>query len=76
MLGLNDLEFQEFFEGIAASTIANQALLKCSLSGIPLTSDNVILFVGDFFDPHLPQFSSLVVKIGVAIDEIIALRMR
>lgn len=76
MLGLSDFEFQDFFENIAASTIANQALLKCSLSGVPVTSDNVILFVGDFFDPQLPQFSDLVIKIGAAIEEIVALRMR
>lgn len=72
MPGLNDFEMQEFMERISATTIANQAILKCSLAGMPLTADNVILFIGDFFDPGQPQFEGLVAKIEAAIDEVVA----
>lgn len=72
MLGLSELELQDFIERISATTIANQAILKCSLAGMPLTVDNVINFVGDFFDPGKPQFDGLIVKIEAAIDDVVS----
>lgn len=57
---------------ISAATIANQAIIKCSLSGIPLTADNAILFVGDFFDPADEDFAELIPEIETALTSVIA----
>ncbi len=55
------------FERIGATAIANQAILKCTVAGYPLTIDNAILFVGDFVDPTKPEVASLVELIGIAV---------
>jgi hypothetical protein len=62
------------FERIGATAIANQAILKCTVAGYPLTIDNAILFVGDFVDPTKPEVASLVELIGIAIEEVIDCR--
>jgi hypothetical protein len=66
----------ELFDRIAATAIANQAILKCSFSGMPITVDNVILFVGDFIDPTDSTLDVLMEKIIQAIDEVIDCRER
>ncbi|NWJ27527.1 hypothetical protein [Rhizobium sp. RM] len=62
------------FERIGATAIANQAILKCTLSGFPLTVDNVILFVGDLVDPTNEAAANLISLIGIAIEELIDCR--
>lgn len=69
MFGLSEVEFRNFIETISATAIANQAVLKCWTTGLPMTVDNVILFVGDFFDPADPRFDPLSLKILQAIVE-------
>ena len=48
------------FENAPVSGPANQAILKCSISGFPLTADNVVAFVGDFLDPENPNLQELI----------------
>ena len=62
------------FERIGATAIANQAILKCSVAGAPLTVDNVLMFVGDFVDPETPATFGLIERINSAIEEVIDCR--
>lgn len=69
--GMTEEEGKRLFERIGATAIANQAILKCTVAGFPLTVDNVILFVGDFVDPARGTCENLVEMIGLAIEEVI-----
>lgn len=69
--GLSATESVRLFERISATAIANQAILKCSLAGMPLTVDNVILFVGDFVEPDEAAATGLFEAIMGAIQEVI-----
>jgi len=71
ILGMSETELQAFIERISATAIANQAVLKCHLRGVPITVDNVILFVGDFIDPAKPEFETLISQIEIAIEQIV-----
>lgn len=72
--GMTEEEGKRLFERIGATAIANQAILKCTVAGFPLTVDNVILFVGDFVDPARGTCENLVEMIGLAIEEVIDCR--
>ncbi len=72
--GMTEEEGLRLFERIGATAIANQAILKCTIAGFPLTVDNVILFVGDFVDPTRGACANLVEMIGLAIEEVIDCR--
>ena len=62
------------FERVAATTIANRAVLKCLVVGLPLTSDNVIGLVDDFVDdPQAPAVQDLMIDILEAVDEFVEL---
>lgn len=56
---------------IGATTIANQAILTCLLAEIPVTVDNVILFVGDFLDPEEARHQEMIGLIEKAIEEVV-----
>jgi len=71
---MTEEEGLRLFERIGATAIANQAILKCTIAGFPLTVDNVILFVGDFVDPAKGACANLVEMIGLAIEEVIDCR--
>ena len=71
ILGMTESELQEFIERIAATAIANQAILKCYFHESPLTADNVLRFVGDFVDPANGEFASLIDKIEIAVDDVV-----
>lgn len=71
---MTEEEGKRLFERIGATAIANQAILKCTVAGFPLTVDNVILFVGDFVDPTRGTCENLVEMIGLAIEEVIDCR--
>lgn len=62
----------DFLERISATAIVNQAVIKCSIAGVPVTQDNVIFFVGDFADPSKPEHARLIEQIERSIDEIFA----
>jgi hypothetical protein len=68
--GMTEFERNAFLERISATAIANQAFLKCSISGNPITVENVISYVGDFVDPANPHLQELIERIGNAIDEV------
>jgi hypothetical protein len=74
MRGMTDKEADEFLERISATTIANQAVLKLIVSGLPVTSDGAIRLIGDFIDPTRPELSRLIEKISNAIDEVVECR--
>lgn len=67
IMGMTDEQAQAFLEKISATTIANQAVLKCMILGLPIDVDNVILCVGDFIDPSNPAFAGLIEEIDRAI---------
>jgi len=71
ILGMTESELQEFIERISATTIANQAILKCYLHQVPLTTDNVLRFVGDYADPTNIEFVGLIAKIESAIEDVV-----
>lgn len=60
----------DFLERISATAIVNQAVIKCLIARIPVTQENVILFVGDFADPSEPAYASLIAKIDRTIDDV------
>lgn len=72
--GLTQEESITLFERIGATAIANQAILKCSVAGAPLTVDNVIMFVGDFVNPERSATLGLIERINSAIEEVIDCR--
>jgi hypothetical protein len=53
---------------ISATTIVNQAIIKCSMNGIPISVDNAILFIGDFFDPEDCDFADLIAEIEQTLE--------
>lgn len=71
MLGLQNELTESLLRKIAATAIANQAILKCTLAGVPLTIDNAIYFVGDFFDPEAEGAEALALEIEKAIAEVV-----
>lgn len=70
VLRMSESTADAFLERISATAIVNQAILKCSLAGLPVTSDNVVRLIGDFMDPEEPQFESLSRQIDATIDDI------
>lgn len=56
---------------IMATTIVNNAVIKCMLGGLPITHDNIILLIGDFADPQDPRNARLIADINQQIDDII-----
>lgn len=68
MRGLTEQEALDFQERVAATAIANQAVLRCMILGMPVTVDNVILCVSDFVDPADCRFGSLIDHVQHAID--------
>lgn len=76
LAGMTAEERDRFLERTSATAIANQAILKCLLSGFPLTTDNVILFVGDFADPTNPHFESLFERINEAIEAVVEVKTK
>jgi hypothetical protein len=72
--GMTQEESITLFEKIGATAIANQAILKCSVAGAPLTVDDVIMFVGDFVNPERPAALGLIERINSAIEEVIDCR--
>ena len=69
--GMTEIESLRLFERIGATAIANQAILKCTVAGFPLTVDNAIVFVGDFVDPTNLGAHGLITKITTAIEEVV-----
>lgn len=67
IMGMSDEQAQAFLEKISATAIANQAVLKCIVLGLPLNIDNVILCVGDFVDPTNANFAGLIEEVEKAI---------
>ena len=55
---------------IAAVAIVNQAALKCILLGVPVTPDNIVHLIGDFYDPTAPSTASLTEEILHSVNEI------
>jgi len=68
MQGMSEKEAQAFQEKVAATAIANQAILRCMILGMPVTIDNVILCVSDFVDPTDYRFGGLIEQVQQAID--------
>lgn len=68
MQGMSPQEAQAFHEKVAATAIANQAVLRCMLLGMPVNVDNVILCVSDFVDPTDYRFGGLIEQVQRAID--------
>lgn len=71
MLGLSQELSDQLFRRVSATAIANQAILKCSLAGVPLTVDNVIYFVGDFLPPEDDHGDALSLEIMNAISDVL-----
>lgn len=67
IMGMSDEEAQAFLEKISGTAIANQAVLRCIVLGLPVNVDNVILCVGDFVDPSNKNFAGLILEIEKAI---------
>lgn len=72
IMAMDDARLQPFIEDIAAITIVGQAVMKCRLRGVPVTADNIVFFIGDFFDPTDAEFGDLISKINNAIDDVLA----
>ena len=71
MRGMSKENADRLLHKVSATAIANQAILKCTLAGVPLTIDNVIYFVGDFIDPNEAGGDELAHEIERAIIEVL-----
>jgi len=65
-----DSSLERFQRRISATTIVNHAVTRCSIFGLPLTEDNVILCVGDYFDPLDVAFESVIDEILLVLEEL------
>ncbi|MGV3552605.1 hypothetical protein [Rhizobium sp.] len=72
MRGMSKENADKLLHKVSATAIANQAILKCSLAGVPLTIDNVIYFVGDFMNPDEAGGDELAREIEKAITDVLA----
>ena len=72
MHGMSKENTDKLLHRVSATAIANQAILKCSLAGVPLTVENVIYFVGDFIDPSEAGGDELAREIERAIADVLA----
>lgn len=72
LMGMSTEDTEHFLEKISAAAIVNQAVLKCMVSGLPVTRENVILMIGDYADPTDPGHLSLIILIQQTIDEVLA----
>lgn len=70
LFGMDQEELEAFAKRLAGTAIVNQAAVKCLGYGLPLTEENVVLFVGDFFEPTRPGAQELVSSVMKAIDEV------
>jgi hypothetical protein len=70
-MGMTTEAASEFLERISATAIVNQAILKCAVADLPITSENVVLMLGDFIDPSQPNFQGLIENIDKTIDEVL-----
>jgi hypothetical protein len=71
ILGMSARKAGELIEKIGGTAIANQAILKCIVAGVPLTVDNVIYFVSDVVDPDDERYAGMIANIETAIVEVI-----
>ena len=69
IMGMTEKDATAFVERISATAIVNQAMFKCSLAGLEMTPDNVVLLIGDFVDPTRPNFQGLIAQIEQTVDE-------
>jgi hypothetical protein len=67
---MSESEHRSFADRIAATAIVNQAALKCLIGGLEATPDNIVLMIGDFINPELPEFAGLIEAIMQAVDEV------
>jgi len=72
----NDSEAEKFQTRINAAAIVNQAVLRCRALDMPMTADNVIICVGDFFDPTDPSYADLIDEVMVAVDYTLGLDVK
>ena len=74
IMGMSEEQATLFIERMSATAIANQSILKCQMRGWPMTVDNVILCVGDFFSPDEPRFENVMNHITEAIEAVLDCR--
>jgi hypothetical protein len=65
---MNDAKARQFGDKIAATAIVNNAVVRCTHLGLPINHDNVILCIGDFFDPGDADFTGVIVEIEHMMD--------
>jgi len=70
-MNIKDKATLELLTRICATAIANQAILKCSLAGVPLSVDSVLAFVGDFFDPKNESLNGVMAQIEDSIAAVL-----
>lgn len=70
-MNIRDEATLELLTRICATAIANQAILKYSLAGVPLSVDNVLPFIGDFYDPGNESPNGVTAQIEVAISAVL-----
>lgn len=63
MQKFSDEEFQRFIDTIAATTLANNAMITCMLAGVKVTAENVIPVVGRIVDPKFPSYEQLILAV-------------
>lgn len=59
------------FERVSGAAIANKAVLKCIIAGVPLTVENAIYSVGDFLDPEDKDYVRIIEHIQDGITEVV-----
>ena len=70
-MNIKDKATLELLTRVCATAIANQAILKCSLAGVPLSVDSVLPFVGDFYSPENESLNGVTAQIEDAIAAVL-----
>lgn len=67
-MGYTDSDADKLQTRINAAAIVNQAVLRCQALDMRMTADNVIICVGDFFDPTDRAYVDLINEVMEALD--------
>lgn len=66
-----DMATLNLLERVCATVIANQAILRCAVARETMTVDNVLRYVGDFFDPENENFAEIAARIEEEIAVVV-----
>lgn len=68
---MTDEEMKHFVDTVAASTVANKAILTLYMAGRPITPENAAITYGRWIDPQSSHYERLVRAVHAQVCEMI-----